>query len=252
VLREAPARRFPARAGTPYPRYWQAAFDSPATELATRVLSARTGVELASVLLGCFAVALARVTGANPVLCQTNVSNRFRPGLARTVSPIIQNGLFWCELPDGTVDEAVALTRRRAITAYKYAYYHPDRRDELIARLGAERGEPVDLGCMYNDRRLKPRDMSGPPPAPEQIRAAVPRGGFEWKHQQDEIEFYKLAVVVNDVPDTFEAAVTCDVHYVSPELVEACLRELEAVAVAAALDPATRTRVPRPARRGQT
>jgi hypothetical protein len=180
------------------------------------------------------------------------VSNRFRPGLARTVSPIIQNGLFWCELPDGTVDEAVALTRRRAITAYKYAYYHPDRRDELIARLGAERGEPVDLGCMYNDRRLKPRDMSGPPPAPEQIRAAVPRGGFEWKHQQDEIEFYKLAVVVNDVPDTFEAAVTCDVHYVSPELVEACLRELEAVAVAAALDPATRTRVPRPARRGQT
>ena len=247
VLRGLPGRRFPVRTGTPYPRYWQGVLDSPATHLAARRIAARTGVEVASVLLGCFAVALARVTGVNPVLCQPNVSNRFRPGLARTVSPVMQSGLCVLDVPDATVDEAVALARRRAITAYKYAYYHPDRRDELIARLGDERGEPVDLGSAFNDRRLKPRDESGPPPTPDQIRAALPQGSFEWKHQQDDIEFHQLSVSVDDVPDTVRLTVTCDIHRVSPEDVAACVRELETVAVAAALDPATRTRVPRPA-----
>ena len=243
VLREVPARRFPERPGTGYPRYWQGAFDSPATELAARVVAARTCVEVPSVLLGFFAVALARATGQPRVVFQTNVSNRFRPGLARTVSPVIQNGLFTMEVPDATVDEAVALTRRRALVAYKHAYYHPGRRDELVAQVGRERGEPVDLGAMFNDRRLKPRDHGGPPPTAEQVRAAVPQGTFQWRHRQDEIEFYKLAVVINDHPETLDAAVTCDVHYVQPELVEACVRGVEEVAVAAALDPDARTGV---------
>jgi hypothetical protein len=244
VLRGVPARRFPERTGQPRPRYWQARFDSPATYLAARVVSARTGVESATVLLAMFAVALARVTGTSPVVVQPNVSNRFRPGLADTVSPIMQSGLCVIDVPDTTVDAVVAHTRVRAMIAYKYAYYDPPGRDELVARLSRERGEQVDLGCLFNDRRLRPRDETGPVPTPEQVAGAVPRGSFEWTHRQDEIEFHQLAVSIDDVPDTVRLKVTTDIHRVSPDDVAACVRGIEQVAVAAALDPAARTRPP--------
>jgi hypothetical protein len=244
VLRRVPARRYPARTATPYPRYWQAKSHSPATDLAARVISARTGVEVASVLLAVFAVALARVTGINPVVVVLVVNNRFRPGLARTVSPIIHPGLCVLDLPDGTVDQAVAHTRRRAITAYKYAYYDPPLREEMLERVNRERGEEVDLECTFNDRRLKPRDQSGPLPTAEQIRAAVARGSFEWTHQQDERAFDKLYVNVDDEPDTVQLTVVTDTHHLDPAAVKRCVRGMEEVAVAAALDPATVTSVP--------
>jgi hypothetical protein len=140
----------------------------------------------------------------------------------------------------------VAHTRRRAITAYKYAYYDPYRREDLIDRVNRERGEEVDLECTFNDRRLKPRDETGPLPTPAQIRAALPGGSFEWTHRQDERPFDKLYVNVDDEPDTVQLTLVTDVHHVSPEQVEACVRGMEELAVAAALDPATRTLVPAP------
>jgi hypothetical protein len=240
-LRSVPARRFSERNVQPDSRYWQGTFDSPATQLAVRAIAARTGVEAASVLLAVFAVALARVTGISPVVVQVVASNRFRPGLAQTVSPIMQNGLCVIDVPDVTVDEAVAHTRRRAMTAYKYAYYDPPRLEELIARVSRERGETVDIGCYFNDRRLTPRDDSGPAPPPEQICAALGRTSFQWRYKQDYQRFDKLFINVDDVPDTVAMTVLTDIHYVSPVDVEACIRGVEDVAVAAALDPATRT-----------
>jgi hypothetical protein len=242
VLREVPARRFPPRTERPYPRYWQAKSGSPATDLAIRALSARTGVEGRSVLLAVFAVALARVIGADPVVLKLVVGNRFRPKLGRSVSPIIQSGLFVLD-PGGTVEEVIARTRRQAMTAYKHAYYDPYRRQELIARMSAERGEELDLDCSFNDRRLKPRDESGPAPSPEQIRAALPESYFEWRYKQDRVEFNRLFVSIDDEPDTMATTVTADIHHIAPEAVEACVRQMEEVAVAAALDPAARTGV---------
>jgi len=244
VLRRASTHRFPERSATPYPRYWQARSGSPATHLAARVIAARTGVEVASVLLALFAVALARVTRINPVVVVLVVNNRFRPGLARTVSPLIHPGLCVLDLPDATVDEAVAHARRRAMVAYKYAYYDPPQREELIDRINRERGEEIDLECSFNDRRLRPRDESAPLPTSEQIRAAVAERSFEWTHQQDERAFDHLYVNVDDEPDTVQLTLVCDVHHVAPEDVEAWVRGMEEVAVAAALDPATRTLVP--------
>jgi hypothetical protein len=243
ILRSVPARRFPERTGAPYPRYWQAKTDSPATHLAVRAISARTGVEGPSVLLGVFAVALARVMGVNPVVLTLVVGNRFRPGLARTVSPVMQVSLCAIDVPPGTVDEAVVHARRRAMAAYKQAYHDPYPRNELVARVNRERGEQVDTDCNFNDRRLKPRDDTGPPPTPEQIRAAEPQARFEWRYKQDEVEFNRLFVNVDDEPDTVALTMTTDIHHVSPGDVEACARELQEVAVAAALEPATRTRV---------
>jgi hypothetical protein len=243
VLRQVSARRFPERAERPYPRYWQARAHSPATYLGVRAIAGRTGAAAASVLLTVFAISLARVTGVNPVVVQVTVGNRFRPGLGRTVSPVMQSGLCVLDLPDGTVDQALAHTRRRVLAAYKYAYYDPRERDALVERVCRERGEPVDLGCFLNDRRVTPRADPGPPPTPGQLRAAAGQGGFEWTHKQDEREFDPLFVNVDDVPETIRLTVTADIHQISPADVEACVRGMEAVAVAAALDPAARTLV---------
>jgi hypothetical protein len=244
VLRSVPARRFPDFSPTPGPRYWQGRSDSPAAHLAVRAIAARTGVEASSVLLAVFAVALARAVGVNPMVAQVVVGNRFRPGLASTVSPITQNGLCVIEVPDTTMDEMVARTRRRVMATYKNAYYDPARRDELIARINRERGEEVDLQCFLNDRRLVPRDPTGPPPTPGRIRAATAHGSFVWTHQQEQHHFDKLYVNLDDEPDTVAMTVLTDVHHVSPVAVEQFVREMEEVAVSAAIDPAARTLVP--------
>jgi hypothetical protein len=241
VLRSVPVRRFPARAERPDPRYWQAAYDSPATHLAVRTIAARTGAGTASVLLALFAVSLARVTGINPVVVQVVASNRFRPGLSQTVSPIMQDGLCVIDVPDTTVDDVIVHTRRRAMTAYKYAYYDPRRVQELIATVSRDRGEQVDVSCYFNDRRLTPREEGVAVPTPEQIRAALPRTSFEWRYKQDYQRFDKLFVNVDDEPDTVAMTVLTDIHYVSPTDVEACVRGMEALAVSAALDPDART-----------
>jgi hypothetical protein len=244
ILRGVSARRFPEPVTvTRGPRYRQAQFDSPATALAIHAASARSGVEGASVLLAAFAVGLARATGISPVVLVLLVNNRFRPGLARTVSPIMHPGLCTIDVTDTTMDEMLAHTRGRAIAAYKHAYYDPSRREELIARVNRERGEEVDLECSFNDRRIAFRRPAGPPPAPGRIRAALPRTSFAWTQEQDHRPYDRLFVTVEDVPDSIQLTVVTDAHQVSPAHVEACVRGMEEAAVAMALDPTARTGV---------
>jgi hypothetical protein len=243
-LLSLPARRFPPRTGGSGPRYWQGRFTSPALHLATRAIATRTGVEVPSVMLGIFAVALARVTGINPVATMTVVNNRFRPGLADSVSPLMQTSLCVIDVPDATVDEAVRHTRRRAMTTYKYAYCDPLQRDDLITRIGRERGGPVDLSCIFNDSRITHRDGSDPRLSPRQISARLPDTSLEWTHQQDEFEFEGLAIIVDDVPEMLQMTITCDTHHVSPDDVEATLHGMDELAVEATADADCRTKVP--------
>jgi hypothetical protein len=247
LLRTVPARRFPDQVDRGSPRHWQGRFRSPALQLAIRSITARTEVDSASVLLALYAIAVGRLTGINPVVARVLVGNRFRPGLDRAVSPITQPGLCVLDLAGITIDEAARLARRTAFVAYKYAYYDMRRMEELIARVGRERGEQIDLTCYLNDRRFGRTDgMLGPPPAPEQLRAAVPRSTFEWERKEDE-PFERLFLHVNYAPDEADFTICADTHYLSPAEMQACVRKMESAAVAAALDPATATGVPEPA-----
>jgi hypothetical protein len=152
----------------------------------------------------------------------------------------MQNGLCVIDLPNTTVDEAVAHARRRAMTAYKYAYYDPAKMAKLIRRVNRERGETVEIGCFFNDRRLRTRELTGPTPTAAEVRAAPP-GTFEWKYKQDESQFDPFFINVDDEADTVAMTVLADIHHISPTDVEACVQKMEDVAVAAALDPSTRT-----------
>jgi hypothetical protein len=243
LLRTVPAGRFGDSGDKRRPRYWQALFSSPALLGAVRAICDRTKADATQVLLTALAVSLARVTGVNPVLTQVVVSNRFRPGLADTVSPVNQAGLCVIDVADITFDEAVRRTWRATAAGYKNAYYDPEERAAVIAAVARERGEDIDVSCYFNDRRMTTRqETAGPVPAEAELRAALPLSVLDWGYRMDRPS-ERFFLHVNDAPGRIACEVCFDTHCVSPADAEACLRTLEAVAVSAAFDPAAPTGV---------
>jgi hypothetical protein len=237
LLRTVPARRFPPSLDQRTPRFWEARFTSRAAYLAVQAVAGRAGMETSPVLLAAFSVALARVTGVNPVVTQMAVGNRFRPTLSSMVSTVVQNGLCVIDVADVTFYQVMVRAVRGSLNAYKYSYYDPISHDGLLARLAEECGESIDIDCTFNDRRTGPRrEVAGPTPTGDAIRAALPSEVVRWR-QQTERAGERFFFHVNDVSDVMEFWLTIDSHCLSPADTEAFLREIETVLVSAALDP---------------
>ncbi|BCB76943.1 hypothetical protein GCM10022251_76120 [Phytohabitans flavus] len=244
VLRTMPLRQFPESRDRRQPRHWRGEFVSYALGPALDAVRARTGAAAAPALLGLFAVALARVTGINPVAVRPMVHNRFRPGLDRVVCMLAQYGVCLLDVAGISLAEAVDRAQRTSLTSYKNAYYNPVELDDLVRRVVAERGGELELPCYFNDRTMLAQpDASAPAPAVPQLRDAVARGTFRWTTRQD-IPFEPLIVHVDDVPGAIQATMFMDTHVISPADGEALLRGWEAAAVQAALDPAAPTAPP--------
>ncbi|MET7395148.1 condensation domain-containing protein [Dactylosporangium sp. NPDC005572] len=238
LLRTIPVRRFAGSDDRRQPRHWRGEFRSPALHLATQAIADRAGMDATPVLMAVYGVALHRMTGINPVVFRPTVNNRFRAGLADVVCTVAESGLCALDVAGVPFAEALARTRRAAMTAYKHAYFHPVQLDDLIASVARDRGPDFDLGCFYNDRRINTRaGSSGPAPTPAQIREALAGGRttFRWTIQQDD-PFERLFVHIDDVPDTIQITVFMDTHFVSPGDAEAFLYGMEEIAVEAALD----------------
>jgi condensation domain-containing protein len=256
LARTMPPRRFGGSPDPRRPRYWELGFVSPATYLATRAIMSRTGADSGTVLLAVFAVAVARASGTNPAVTHVLVNNRFRPDLAGVVGPHSQGALLMVDLGGIGFDEALARTRRRAMAAYKNSYYDPYRKtyvrwapepEGMERRIGRERGVEIEVGCFFNDRRL--RTLQGgqagaeEAPTPEQVRAALARTTLRCVRQYDD-PTENLFVHINDVPETIDVTAQIDTHHISPSGSEDLLYTMEAVAVEAAFDGAAPTRVP--------
>jgi hypothetical protein len=225
------------------PRHWQGEFESPATYLAVRAIADRLGLESAPIVLTLFAVAMARVTGVNPVVVRPIVSNRFQPGLANVVAYLAQNSLCLLDVADASFDAAVERTRRASMVAFKYAYFDPAAMNDLIARISRERGVDVDVKCFFSDRRSAAAlSRTGPVPTPDDVRDALPHTTMRWVSEQD-APLEALMFYVEDAVDTLRYTVFVDTHFLSPAEMEACLRAMEAMAVDAAFDPTAATRV---------
>ena len=249
TLLAIPARRFAEPDHPPAEdrhRHWRPAFTSTAMFLALRRVAAQTRADATSALLALYSVALARVTGRNPVVSQLLVNNRFRPGFDKIVGPLIQAGLCVVDVAGLTFDEAVQHARRRSMTAYKHSYYDRLRLNDLIERVGRERGEEIDLGCIFNDRRLQlPQDVEGPLPTEAEIQAALPLTTISWDTRLDQFN-ERLMMNFNNGDGTVAVEVTVDTHYLPPPLLEAYLRELESVTIEAGRDLHAPTGVPAP------
>jgi Condensation domain len=242
VLRTVPVSRFgPPRYGTEQ-GFRMLRYRSPAALAAARVTAARTGTNTSPVLLTAFAVALARFTGKNPVMAMLTVSNRFRPGLAESVSMLSYVSPFMIDVAGIGMAEAVGRAAQGTLSAYKNAYCHPYRQDEVWERVNAERGAPVELSCYYNDRRQESRGVAGELPTAEKIQSALADGRLEWVHDP-EMPGCTLYLYVDDAPDAVDFELSADTRYFSPDDLAALVRGIEAVAVEAALDPAASTGV---------
>jgi hypothetical protein len=229
ILRAITPRRFPEQAGrfAERARFWRVDLRSRAAFLAIQAIAARTGTDPAPVILTVFARALCRVTGIDPVVTRVVVSNRFRRGLADTVSPISQTGLLVLDVAGVPFDEALERVRRRTMAAYKYAYYDPLRMDALVDRVARERGEEVDIACFYNDRRLSQATVAKP--TAEQVRAALPETSIREEPLDKPNE--RLFVHINDVPDALDVTIFADTHHLSLDQMRACAQGMEDVAV---------------------
>ena len=247
ILRAVPARRLPPSTDPRTPRHRSAEFHSPALRLALPVIAERTGSDAQTVLLTLYAIALRRISGVSPVVVRPVVNNRFRSDLRDVVCMVAQAGISVLDVGDGTVDEAVERTGRGTMTTYKHAYFHPEKLNELIARVSAERGEAVDVQCFLNDRSThrQPADDGTPDdvePA-QRLRKAQSDGVFRWTGSRED-PVSALYVAFDDAPGGLVMEIQTDTHYFSCGDAEALALGIEAIAVEAALDPGTSTGVP--------
>ncbi len=233
--------RYPGAAGFKEVRY-----RSPALMLAVRAASARCRANTSAVLLASFAVAVGRVGGRTPILAMLTVSNRFRPRLGESVSALAQVVPWVSDVGDITIGEAVARAEKSTLNAYKHAYFDPIRQDDVYRRVFAERGGVIDLSCYYNDRRQQTVAPPGPAPTDVEIRDALPLSTYEWV-EDPEMPSTKLYLYVDDdTPDALDLIMSVDLRYFSPDDLLALVREIEAVAVDAAMVPTTPTDVRTP------
>jgi hypothetical protein len=164
------------------------------------------------------------------------VSNRFRPGFADSVSPVMQGCLAVIET-DGPFEEVVRRAWQSGLRAYKHAYYDPAGWSEVYERLAAERGAEPDWSVVFNDRRVLNREfaetISAADGAPS-LRDELTRSTLTWGDRNDMPE-QKVFMNICDVPDTLCCEMWADTHFVSPADMERLLRRIEAVIVNAAL-----------------
>jgi hypothetical protein len=245
VLRTIDASRFGAAKYGGERRIDMIHYRSPATLLAVRAVAARERIDDSPVLLASFAVGLARFTGVNPVMAMLMVGNRFRPGLADSVSALIQLSPYMIDVADTTMGEAVSRAAASGINAYKNAYYDPFEQDEVIERVERERGEELDLSCFYNDRRQQERSHLGEEiPAAADIRAALAHSYLSWDPEIS-MPRRKIYFNVDDPPGAIEFVMSVDTRYFDRSDLATIMRNIEEAAVQAAIEPDAPTRVTR-------
>jgi len=243
-LREiAPLTFGPARypQGRQGKRFWHGRFHSSAAYLAILAIARRTRTDTSRVLLAVIATAIGRATGVCPLTTKVIVTNRYRPGYAQAMVSLSQNSVLTLDVSGATLDQAVARARQVSLAAGMFAYYDPDSLADLIERLDRERGYPARVTCRINDRRMltRPGTEAAAGTAeitPQAIRAAQAETFLSWDGSLDHLP-EQAFITIEDHPGAVRLQVIFDLAALTEEQVEALLRGVEEVAVAAAFDP---------------
>jgi hypothetical protein len=241
LVARAPDRLFRESADPRKPRFWVVTCESPAGYRAARMLATRLGLSTSPVLLAAFAVALTPLTTlapGQPVVMQLVVSNRFRPRFADSVSPVAQSVPCLIEEPGAPFEEVALRAWPSALLAYKHAYYDPAGKQEVSRRIAAERGAEADLGVIFNDRRVRSRELAdsitgdaadGLAP----IRDELARTTLNWGEAFD-IPEQKVFLSVLEMADSLCCELRADTHFVSPADMAGLLLRIESVLVESA------------------
>jgi Condensation domain len=225
--------------------YRHARFSSAAAHLAVLAISNRTGTDPSRVTLAIIATAISRATGVPVLTLKVMVNNRFRPGMADVIAPVAQNSVITLDVAGASVDEVVARTRAATVTAGMRAYYDPDDLNEVTARLDAARGYPARVTCRINDQRamiVRPNAESGPRSSPEQIQRKLEETALTWLGPRENMH-EQVLILIESRQDVVSLHMMWDVSCLTDGQVEALLRGVEVVAVAAAFDHEAPTEV---------
>jgi hypothetical protein len=235
------------------PRFAELMVYSPAMQLGMRAVAARTGADATSVLLAAYSAGVARVFGRDPSLALLSVGNRFRPGLADMVSQVAQHGICVVDVADATFDEVVARAQKATTSASFYAYFDPVACDRLLAETAARRGQPLDVYWWINDMRgVGSVDGGGAGgdgdvPTEAELTRSLPRTKLYWNPETPD-SHGTLFFFVDSRPERIGGQdpgegmpavymkVWADTQHFALDQVEALVREMEAVVVAAAFD----------------
>jgi hypothetical protein len=248
-LGRLPAWRLEEPDSRPEPRFPELMACSPAMELGMRTVAARTGADATSVLLAAYSVAVARVFGRDPSVALLAVGNRFRPPLASMVSMVGQTGICVVDVGEATFDEVVARAQKATRAAAYYAYYDPVACDRLLDETAARRGQPLDLYWWINDLRgmAGPARGDGGVPTETELTRALPRTRLYW-NRETPVSHGTLFIFADSRPQRLGwrgpaeklpavyLKVWADAWHFALDQIEALVREVEAVVVAAALD----------------
>jgi len=245
LLRRIPTRQVPGPFEPRTPRYWAGDLDSTALPIALKAVAERTQADSSAVLMVLFAASLSRITGIHPVVLRPVVHNRFRPQLAGVMCMVAQAGCSTLEVAGIGVDEAVVRAQQATMLAYKHAYFDPYELNELVAEVAKERDPELDISTFFNDRRMgKGRNDEAIPAASRDLLAQTRAAStFEWTDRQDN-PFDRVFLHVDDSPGDIKLRICFDTAYLQPEEAERLVRNMEALAVEAALTPDAPTGVP--------
>jgi hypothetical protein len=248
VMRSLRPRPLPESGEQQEPRHWSGALTSPALRVAVHAISVRTRADSAAVLQALYAIALGRRGLQNPAVLRPLVSNRFRTGLADVVCNLVQSGIYVLDVGDTTVDEVVDRAKRAGRITYKNSYFDPDQELALIAQIAKEEGPEAVVWdsrswSYVNDRRANQHPV--PTEAeltPEGVRALQGASTFRWTEKKENAA-EPLFLYLEETSDSIVVIVSADTHYVSLADNEGIARDMEAIAIEAAFDPAAPTGV---------
>lgn len=232
-LRVIEPQRFTKRLTPQAERWWEATFTTPATHHALAVVNSRMNVHSGVMLLAAYAVMLGQLSGQPVGMFRIVVSNRFRPGFADSVSNLAQAGLAVIDTADCTFGEAVARTWKSELTAGRHAYYHPRDLWPLIDRISDERGVDLDTRCYFNDRRgFSAQTVTNVPVA------SVSESTLRWGPRSNDPDA-TCFLNVDSAGDAVALTWRVDTAFVSPDMIETCLRGIESLIVTAAFGDAS-------------
>ncbi|MFD7985706.1 condensation domain-containing protein [Kitasatospora indigofera] len=154
ALRELPAAMLEdLRDGGPSDRQWSR-LSSPALALAAAEHARRARLSPSVVLQAGTLLLLALYTGEPSAALRTIVATRFRPENQALVGAFNQNALVRAELREETFDAFLRRVGSAAATGYRHTEYEPRALEELIERIGTERGLRTGGFCFFNDVRF--------------------------------------------------------------------------------------------------
>jgi hypothetical protein len=177
--RTIPPTMFAVDGDPPDRPHERAVLTSRALDLAARVIAARQRVSTSTVLLAATAALVGAATGHERCALNTLVHNRFQADHAGVVGMLAQLGLVVVDVGGAPpFADLVTRTWQAAMLAYRNAYYDQVAVDGALARVGRERGAPVNPYCCFNDQRATvdtepDGGAAGALPGAAEVRAAL-------------------------------------------------------------------------------